>query len=136
MSRQEVTEALTKLKNGKATGPDDIPAEVWKCLGDVGIDMLWDLMTKIYEEEKIPNEWRDSVIIPIYKEKGNIQDCSNHRGIKLMSHTMKIWERINESRIRKETVIGDEQLGFMPGKGTTDAVFARRQLMERHREMR
>ncbi|XP_027206680.1 uncharacterized protein [Penaeus vannamei] len=48
---------------------------------------------------------------------------------------MKIWERINERRLRKETVIGDEQFGFMPGKGTTDAVFALRQLMERHREM-
>jgi len=95
--------------------------------------MLWDLMTKIYEEEKIPSEWRDSAIIPIYKEKGNIQDCSNYRGIKLMSHTMKIWERINESSIRKETVIGDEQFGFLPGKG--NAVFALRQLMERHWEM-
>ena len=28
----------------------------------------------IYEQEKIPTEWRDSVIIPIYKEKGDIQD--------------------------------------------------------------
>nr|XP_027216131.1 uncharacterized protein LOC113808835 [Penaeus vannamei] len=63
--RQEVKDALRKMKNVKATGPDNIPAEVWKCLGDEGIDMLWDLMTKICEEEKIPNKWRDNVIIPI-----------------------------------------------------------------------
>ena len=82
----------------------------------------------IYEQEKIPTEWRDSVIIPIYKEKGDIQDCGNYRGIKLMSHTMKIWERIIDRRLREETTIGDEQFGFMPGRGTTDAIFAVRQL--------
>ena len=50
----------------------------------------------IYEQETIPTEWRDSVIIPIYKEKGDIQDHGNDRGIKLMSYTMMIWERIIE----------------------------------------
>ena len=82
---------------------DGIPVEVWKCLGEEGIDMLWDLMKGIYEQEKISMEWRDSVIIPIYKEKGDIQDCGNYRGIKLMSHTMKIWERIIDRRLREET---------------------------------
>ena len=46
-----------------------------------------------------------------------------------MSHTMKIWERIIDRRLREETTIGDEQFGFMPGRGTTDAIFAVRQLM-------
>ena len=39
----------------------------------------------------MPEDWRNSVITPIYKEKGDIQDCGNYQGIKLMSHTMKIW---------------------------------------------
>ena len=51
-----------------------------------------------------------------------------------MSHTMKIWERIIDRRLREETTIGDEQFGFMPGRGTTDAICAVRQLMEKHRE--
>ena len=72
--------------------------------------------------------------IPIYKEKGDIQDCGNYRGVKLMSHTMKIWERIIDRRLREETTIGDEQFGFMPDRGTTDAIFSVRQLMENHRE--
>ena len=93
-------------------------------------------MQGIYEQETIPTEWRDSVIIPIFKEKGAIQDCGNYREIKLMSHTMKIWERIIDRRLRVETTIGDEQFGFMPGRGTTDAIFAVRQLMEKHRENR
>ncbi|XP_069988615.1 uncharacterized protein [Penaeus vannamei] len=57
-------------------------------------------------------------------------------GFNLMSHIMNIWERINGSSIRKETVIADEQFGFMSGKGTMGAVFALRQLMKKRREMR
>ena len=53
-----------------------------------------------------------------------------------MSYTMKIWERIIDRRLREETTIGDTQFGFMPGRGTTDAMFAVRQLMEKHRENR
>ena len=51
-----------------------------------------------------------------------------------MSHTMNIWERIIDRRPREEIYIGDEQFGFMPRIGITDAIFAVRQLMETHRE--
>ena len=81
------------------------------------MNVLRGLMKGVYEQEKIPTEWRDSVIIPIYKEKGDIQDCGNYRGIKLLSHTMKIWERITDRTLREETTIGNEQFGFMPGRG-------------------
>ena len=124
ISRKEVKVAISRMNNGKATGMDGIPVEVWKCLGEEVIDMLCDLMRGIYEHEKIPTEWRDSVIIHIYTEKGDIHDCGNYRGIKLMSHTMKIRERIIDRRLREETTTGDEQFGFMPGRETTDAVFA------------
>ena len=72
------------------------------------------------------------MIIPIYNEKGDIHDCGNYRGIKLMSHTMKILERIIDRRLREETTNGDQQYGFMPGSGTTDAIFAVRQLKWRN----
>ena len=68
------------MENGKATGMDGIPVAVWKCLGEEVIDMLWELMQGIYEQEKMATEWRDSVIMPIYKEKGDIHDCVNYRG--------------------------------------------------------
>ena len=57
----------------------------------------------------------DSVIVPLFKEKGDTQDCGNFRGIKMISHTMKNWERIIDRRLREETSIGEEQFGFMPG---------------------
>ena len=131
----EVEVALKGMKHGKAMGPDGIPVEVWKSLGEGGVDMLLDLLQKIFEQEKMPEEWRDSVIVPIFKEKGDIQDCGNYRGINMIYHTMKIWERIIDRRLREETSIGEEQFGFMPGRGTTDAIFAPMQVMEKHREM-
>ena len=134
INRKEAEVALKGMKNGKAMGPDGIPVEVWKSLGEEGVDMLLDLLQKIFEQEKMPEEWRDSVIVPIFKEKGDIQDCGNYRGIKMISHTMKIWERIIGRRLREETSI-EEQFGFMPGRGTTDAIVAATQVIEKHREM-
>ena len=127
--------ALKGMKLGKAMGPDGIPVEVWKSLGEEGVDMLLDLLQKVFEQEKIPEEWRDSMIVPIFKEKVDIQDCGNNRGIKIISHTMKIWERIIDRRLREETHIEEEQFGFISGRGTTDAIFAARQVIEKHREM-
>ena len=69
ISRNEVKVAISRMKNGKATGMDGIPVEVWKCLGEEGIDMLCDLMKGIYKQEKIPTEWRNSVIIHIYNRR-------------------------------------------------------------------
>ena len=51
-----------------------------------------------------------------------------------MSHIMKVWERIIEARSRDRVEISKQQYGFMPGKETTDAMFALRMLMEKYRE--
>ena len=131
---EEVKTALKKMKKGKARGPDDIPVEAWLILGNVGIRLLTKLMNNLLKGERMPDEWRKSVLIPIYKGKGDSKECGNYRSIKLMSHTMKLWERIVEARLRQEVVIGDQQFGFMPRRSTTDAIFGLRMLMEKWRE--
>ena len=65
--------------------------------------MLLDLLQKIFEQEKMPEELRDSVIVPIFNDKGDIQDCGNYRGTNMILHTMTIWERIINQRLREET---------------------------------
>jgi len=47
-----------------------------------------------------------------------------------MSHTLKLYERIIDRRLHNEALVSDEQFGYMPGKSTTDAIFAIRRLME------
>ena len=134
VSREEVKNALRRMKKGKAVGPDELPVEVWKCMGKMGIEFLTRLYNRLLMGERMPEEWRRSVLIPIYKNKEDAQCCGNYRGIKLMSHTMKVWEIIIEARLRDRVEISKQQYEFMPGKGTTDAVFALRMLMEKYRE--
>ena len=90
VSREEVKNALRTLKKGKAVGPDELPVEVWKCMGKMGIKFLTRLSNRLLVGERMPKERRRSVLIPIYKNKGDAQCCGNYRGIKLMSHTMKV----------------------------------------------
>ena len=71
------------------------------------------------EQEEIPCEWREGVLIVIFKEK-DVQECGNYRGIKLLSYTMKVWEMILDERLRLEVDISRGQFGFMPGRGTTN----------------
>ena len=55
--------------------------------------MLLDPLQKIFEQGKMPEEWRESVIVSICKEKEDIGDCGNYRGITVIPHdTMKIWD--------------------------------------------
>ena len=89
------------MKTRKAVGSDEIPIEVWKCLGEFGIKWLTKLFNKIWQSNKMPDEWKKSTLVPLYKNKSDIQYYSNYRGIKLISHTMKLWERVMEHRLRK-----------------------------------
>ncbi|AQK67802.1 Retrovirus-related Pol polyprotein LINE-1 [Zea mays] len=132
----EVKEALKRMKVGKVMGPDGIPIEVWRCLGDIAIVWLTKLFNTIFRTNRMPNEWRRSTLVPIFKNKGDVQSCTNYRGIKLMSHTMKLWERVIEHRLRKLTSVTQNQFGFMPGRSTMEAIFLLRQLMERFREQK
>ena len=78
------------MKGGKAMGPDCIPIEVWRGLGDMAIVWLTRLVNLIFRSNKMPEEWRRSTLVPIFKNKGDVQSCTNYRGIKLMSHTMQV----------------------------------------------
>jgi hypothetical protein len=132
----EVKDAFKRMKGGKPMGPDGIPIKVWRSLVDVAIVCLTKLFNLIFRSNKMPNEWRRSILVPIFKNKGNVQSCTNYRGIKLMSHTMKLWERIIEHRLRGVTNVTANQFGFMPGRSTMEAIFLIRQLMERCREQK
>ena len=90
VSREEVKNALRRMKKGKAVGPDELQVEVWKCMGEIGIEFLTRLFNRLLMGERMPEEWRRSVLIPIYKNKGDAQCCGNYREIKPMSYTMKV----------------------------------------------
>jgi hypothetical protein len=84
----------------------------------------------------MPDEWRWSILVPIFKNKEDVQSCTNYRRIKLMSNTMKLWERIIEHHLRRVINIIENQFGFMPERSTMETIFFIRQLMERCREQK
>jgi len=122
------------MPNGKTEGPDQIPVEVWKWLGEEGLEWLTELINVILRTVKMPREWRFSTVIPLYKNKWDIQDFNNYRGIKLLSYTMKLWEMVIEKRLRKNISISESQFGFMPGRSTTEAIYILRRLMRLYRD--
>ena len=50
--------------------------------------------------EECPDEWKTSVIVPIFIGKGDAMSCGSYRRVKLLEHAMKIVERVLKRRIR------------------------------------
>jgi len=72
----------------------------------------------------LPEEWKESIIVPIHK-KGDKTDCNNYRGISLLPTTYKLFSNILLPRLipYAEKVIGDHQCGFRHNRSTTDHIF-------------
>ncbi|GFO16201.1 endonuclease-reverse transcriptase [Plakobranchus ocellatus] len=134
--KDEVRTAIWKMKNGKATGPDNIAAEQIKALDEFGINKITVLLDEIYETGEIPKEMLKSIFIALPKKDG-ATECELHRTISLISQVTKILLRIVMMRVRNKIrpEIGDTQCGFVEGKGTTNAVYMLRMIIERALEM-
>ncbi|EYB93784.1 hypothetical protein Y032_0179g755 [Ancylostoma ceylanicum] len=125
---EEVRKVVKKMKVGKAAGPDGVPVEVWKSLGELGLQCLTTFFNNITWSARIPQAWRDSIIVPIFKRKGDVMDCTNYRGIKLIAHTMKIYERLVDMRLRGVVEIAPDQFGAISNTPLS-RISTRRQLM-------
>jgi len=66
-SAAEIELAIDKLKNHKSPGIDQIPAELIKAGGRTIFLDIHKLITSIWKKEKLPEEWKESIIIPIHK---------------------------------------------------------------------
>jgi hypothetical protein len=85
----------------------------------------------------VPQDLRDAVIVSLYKKKGEKSDCSNYRGITLLSIAGKILARVLLDRLIPsiaEENLTESQCGFRANRGTTDMTFVLRQIQEKCRE--
>jgi len=83
---------------------------------DIGTQWILDLHNGIVKEGCIPEDWKSSMVLPIYKWKWDPMECGSYRGTKLLQHAMKVVETIFENRIQQQINIDDMQFGFMKGK--------------------
>ncbi|XP_071709044.1 uncharacterized protein [Rutidosis leptorrhynchoides] len=134
INQEEVRSALRKLGQNKAVGPDQIPIEAWRCLGGDGVRWLTKFLNTTFRSTKMPMEWRLGEVISIYKNKWDAHICNNYRGIKLLGHTMKLWEKVIETILRHETKVSENQFSFMPGRSLMEAIHVIRSLMEKYRK--
>jgi len=89
--------AVETLKSHKSTGTDQIPAEMIKVGGRIIRYEIHKLIISIWNKEELSEEWKESIIVPIYK-KGDETDCINYRGLSLLPATYKILSNIVLSR--------------------------------------
>jgi len=73
----EVRAALTDMKRHKAPGLSGLVTEMIQATGDIGKQWIIDLCNGIVKEGSIPEDWKSSVVLPIYKDKGNLTEGSN-----------------------------------------------------------
>jgi hypothetical protein len=95
---------------------------------------LWNhkLIIAFWNKEELPEEWKESIIVPIHKE-GDKTDCNNYRGVSLLPTTYKILSNILLSRLipHAAKIIGDHHGGFRRSRSTTDYIFCIRQILEK-----
>ena len=133
-----MSKAIDSLARGKATGGDNIPAEVLQCANYTHLHHLYEPLYQCWEEGYVPQDMRDANIVTLYKNKGDRSDCSNHRGISLLSVVGKVLARVALQRLQQvaERVYPESQCGFRVQRSTIDMIFTLRQLQEKCREQK
>ena len=129
-----IVKAMQKMKSGKVTGPSEVSVEMIVASGEIGVKVMMELCQRVLDGRGMPDEWKTSVIVPIFRRKGDVMSCGSYNGIKLLEHAMRIIERVLERRIQTLINLNKIQFGFMPGKGTVDAVFIVRRMQEEYQK--
>ncbi|VDL91858.1 unnamed protein product [Schistocephalus solidus] len=97
------------------------------------------LFVEVCRQGQFPQESKDATIVHLDKRQGNRQLCDNHRGISLLNVIGKIFVRILLNRLNghlEPGLLPESQYGFRRHRGTTDMIFATRQLQEKCQKMR
>ena len=138
-SAEEIQTCLKQLNTGKAPGLDGIPVELLLHGGDNLQRALNQLILNVWSTEPMPQDWIDAFIVTLYKGKGKKSSCGNYRGITILEAVGKVFSRLMLNRLDElvcPNVLPEAQCGFRPGRGTTDMIFAARQLQEKCIEQR
>ena len=129
------TEIAKAIKSGKAAGPDRIPPEALKADIQTSTDMLHPLLSKIWEQERVPEDWKRGLLVKLSK-KGDRSSCNNWRGIMLLSIPGKVLTRIMLERLKiaLDKRLRVEQAGFRQDRSCTDHIATMRIIIEQSLE--
>jgi len=122
---------IGKIKSYKSPRIGQIPAELIKAGGNTIRCEIHKLVISIWNKEELPEEWKESIIVPIYM-KGDKTNYSNYRGISLLPTSYKRFSKILHSilTLYAGEIIGDHQRGFRHNRSTTNHVFCIGQILD------
>ena len=134
ITREEVKRALNETKGGKASGMDGVRVEMLKEGGVTALEWLMRVFNICFLLSIVPVDWVIAYMVPLYKVKGDVHECSNSRGISLLNVVGEVygWILINRIRDKTENVIVEAQSGFGRGRVCTDQIFIVRQICEKY----
>jgi hypothetical protein len=128
--------AVNGMSKCKAPREDGLQAEVFQLGGAEACKALERLFKKYWDTPaEIPQDFKDSIVLMLFKNKGGREDPNNYRGISLLSVCGKILASILQKRLMKvvgETV-SETQCGFRPSRSTEQAIFTLLRLQEVHK---
>ena len=108
----EVDRVVRQAPKYKTPGVDRLPTEIIQATGEYGIKWLHRIFNAAWAQQRTPKDWQQAIIIPLWKNKGSKRECTQYRGIALLSHVGKMYAKIIESRLRPiiEIQLSDEQM--------------------------
>jgi hypothetical protein len=108
ISAKELTEVIKhKFKANKSSGLSPMPLQLLKHLGHRGIESMTTFMNKSAIDNPPPQTWRASKIVPLFKNKGNINDPSNYRSLAINPPFAKLFMAVMNNRLTKTANIQD-----------------------------
>ena len=119
----------------KASGDNEIPAELFKILKDNAVKVLHSKCQQIWKTQQWPQDWKRSVLILIPK-KNNAKEYWNYCTIALISHASKVMLKTLQARLQQYVnwELPDVQTGFRKGRGTRDQIANIHWVIEKARE--
>ena len=85
---EEVMEAMNKMKLGKAAGPSEVNMDMIIASGKFGVGVTKTLCQRVLDGKGMPEEWKTSVVVLIFKGKWDVIDCRAYRRVKLLEHAI------------------------------------------------
>ena len=127
--------ALGSIVSKKASGNDEIPAELFQILKDDAVKVLHSICQQIWKTQQWPQDWKRSVFIAI-QNKDKVKESSNYCIIVLMSHASKVMLKILQARLQlyMSRELADVEAELRKGRGTRDQIASIRWLMKKARE--
>ena len=90
VARNKIVEAIHKMKSGKGIGPSEVSVEMIVASDEIKVKVMIELCQPVLDGRRMLNEWKTSVTVPIFKEKGDVMSCGSYRAVKLLEHAMKL----------------------------------------------